>query len=74
MDSIIEIFKPDADSSLYLKPCPFCGGDEIFYSSYASASGVRWKVTCAHCMAGVDTGHAMVKHQARDRWNRRAND
>lgn len=71
MESIVEIFKPTADSGLSLKPCPFCGSNEIFYSSYASPSGIRWKVTCAHCMAGVDTGYAQVPSLVRDRWNKR---
>lgn len=56
-----------------LKPCPFCGGSEIYAEEYEHHPGaVRWRVFCAGCMAGVDTGTRQSMGQAVQDWNRRA--
>lgn len=56
-----------------LKPCPFCGGSEIYAEEYEHHPGaMRWRVFCAGCMAGVDTGTRQSMWQAVQDWNRRA--
>lgn len=56
-----------------LKPCPFCGGSEIYVEEYEHHPGaVRWRVFCAGCMAGIDTGTRQSMGQAVPDWNRRA--
>ena len=56
-----------------LKPCPFCGGSEIYAEEYEHHPGaVRWRVFCAGCMAGIDTGTRQSMGQAVQDWNRRA--
>lgn len=56
-----------------LKPCPFCGGSEIYAEEYEHHPGaMRWRVFCAGCMAGVDTGTRQSADAAVQDWNRRA--
>ena len=69
--NFIELFKPEKGSCLELKPCPFCGSDEIVYAKYNHAAGERWRVFCTHCMAGVDPGYAQTEHCVQKMWNRR---
>lgn len=72
MEDIIMIWKPEAGDNLDLKPCPFCGSEEIMYIQYNHIAGKRWRVQCAHCVAGIDPGYAQIRHVVRDMWNRRA--
>lgn len=56
-----------------LKPCPFCGGEEVYVEEYEHHPGaVRWRVLCAGCMAGIDTGTRQSAGDAVLDWNRRA--
>lgn len=56
-----------------LKPCPFCGSTEVYAEKYEHHPGaVRWRVFCAGCMAGIDTGTRQSMMQAVQDWNRRA--
>jgi len=56
-----------------LKPCPFCGGTEIFIEPDEVGSGGQWvspiHVGCAQCKAEQQ---ADDEASAIDAWNRRA--
>lgn len=52
-------------------PCPFCGGKEIVFEKYLRPAGVRWRIWCTSCLAGIDPGYAQDKHTALEMWNRR---
>ena len=53
--------------------CPFCGGSEIYAEEYEHRPGAtRWRVLCAGCMAGIDTGTRQSAGSAVQDWNRRA--
>lgn len=65
------ICKPNPESDLALKPCPFCGCDEVVYVQYEHAAGLRWKVFCPNCTASIDPGWAQSKTVVRDMWGRR---
>lgn len=55
-----------------LKPCPFCGSDEVVYEQYVHLNGQqRWRVFCCGCMAGVDTGRAQSQSAVAEIWNHR---
>jgi Lar family restriction alleviation protein len=58
-----------------LKPCPFCGGENIHVDEYEHEAGKRWRgrVVCLDCMAMVDSGWSQQKHLAIEMWNRRTN-
>lgn len=70
MDLNMEIVEPRSDDEL--KPCPFCGCNEIVYGKYQSAAGERWMVCCCGCMASIDPGYAQEQYQVQEKWNRRA--
>lgn len=57
-----------------LKPCPFCGGEDIYADGYDHAAGLRWRVLCLDCMGMVDPGTIQQKYRAIEAWNRRASD
>lgn len=57
-----------------LKPCPFCGGKNIYVDGYDHAAGKRWRVVCLDCMGMVDPGTIQQKYTAIDAWNHRASD
>lgn len=50
-----------------LKPCPFCGGEEIYGKSEASG---RVRAVCFDCLAS--TGWLAGADEAAAAWNRRA--
>lgn len=53
--------------------CPFCGSEEVYVEEYEHHPGaVRWRVLCAGCMAGIDTGTRQSAGAAVQDWNRRA--
>ena len=53
--------------------CPFCGSEEVYVEEYEHHPGaVRWRVLCAGCMAGIDTGTRQSAGVAVQDWNRRA--
>ena len=68
---VIQVWKPKPTDDLALKPCPFCGNEEVVYIQYEHASGSRWKVECSECMACIDPGYAQKRVRVRDLWNRR---
>ena len=67
-----QFIKPEPDSQYALKPCPFCGSDEVSYEEYYHVSGTRWRCVCLKCMAMVDPGYAQNRHVVQAMWNRRA--
>lgn len=67
------LYFPPAGSGLELKPCPFCGCSLVGYEQYNTVVGLRWRVVCFGCMAGIDTGCAMQKCDVAAAWNRRVN-
>ena len=72
-DDSIELFEPaPGNENTELKPCPFCGGTNVFYEKYGSPAGERWRCWCAECLAGIDPGTAQEMGAVRDMWNRRA--
>ncbi len=54
------------DSSLPLKPCPFCGSDKVYFVE----TGQKYGVVCFGCM--VSTESKNTKETAQKQWNRRA--
>ena len=57
-----------------LKPCPYCGGHNIYVDGYDHAAGKRWRVVCLDCMATVDDGTTQQKYRAIEQWNLRVPD
>ena len=55
-----------------LKPCPFCGCENIYIDGYKHGAGLRWRVMCLDCMGMVDPGTIQQKYRAIELWNRRA--
>lgn len=55
-----------------LKPCPFCGNKVIYYERYETEVGMRYRVLCGKCAAGIDNGYAQSTQVIRDIWNQRA--
>ena len=72
LDNVIEVIKPAAGSGNELKPCPFCGSEDIAFVQYEHAAGLRYKVCCFSCLAEIDPGYAQKPHVVADMWNRRA--
>lgn len=54
-----------------IKPCPFCGCEDIMFVQYEHIAGLRWKIVCFGCMTTIDPGWAQEKYQLIDMWNRR---
>lgn len=55
-----------------LRPCPFCGGEDVVVERYEHHEGAwRYRVICTDCMARVDSGLWQRRHQAVEAWNRR---
>lgn len=71
VEEIIQIWKPEPGSDLWLDPCPFCGHEEIFYVEYMHLVGPRWKAICGGCCATIDPGYARNRDVIRAMWNRR---
>lgn len=71
MEKTIKFMKPAAGSGNELKPCPFCGSENVFFEQYEHAVGPRWRVICGGCCASIDPGYAQDPHQVTDLWNRR---
>ena len=71
MEEVIKLFIPNEGSGNELKNCPFCGSDEVVFIQYKHTAGLRWKVFCCGCSAGVDPGWAQEPHQVATIWNRR---
>lgn len=72
MKNFTELFKPEKGTAFELKPCPFCGSEEVYYVKYNHAAGERWAVCCINCMAEIVPGYAQDKHCVQEMWNRRA--
>lgn len=73
MEEILSLYEPAPESELALKSCPFCGNTQILYEEYRHTAGVRWRVWCTACLAGIDNGYAQQKHQIQALWNKRTN-
>jgi hypothetical protein len=71
MENVVHVMKPAEGSGNELLPCPFCGCDEIVFEQYEREVGLRWKVVCCGCMAGIDPGYAQHPHNVAALWNRR---
>lgn len=58
-----------------LKPCPFCGSEEIrsFSSPRFGVAIVyeQWEVRCDECGAKINR---LIRKDAEEAWNRRVND
>ncbi len=56
-----------------IKPCPFCGEtEEIAVEEYEHGAGLRWRIFCCNCMAGIDRGYDQSPYPLIDLWNTRA--
>lgn len=53
-----------------LKPCPFCGGDNVEIRT--DDNGISWYIFCNDC--GLIAGYSMTKVDLAKIWNRRAKD
>lgn len=71
MEELISMFKPEEGSGNELKSCPFCGSDEVVFVQYKHAAGLRWRVFCCGCSAGIDPGFAQDPNRVADIWNKR---
>lgn len=71
INDTIEIYEPNPNSDLSLKPCPFCGSSHVVYEKYLHSVGERWRVWCAECLGGVDPGYAQHRATVREIWNHR---
>lgn len=71
IENVEQIYKPEPDGDLALKPCPFCGHKEIMYIQYKHTAGLRWMVLCGGCMASIDPGWAQNRHRVCELWNKR---
>ena len=69
----LETWVPKNGDDLELKPCPFCGNENIIYIKYRCAAGERYKVTCGECVATIDPGYAQQRSIVQKMWNRRVN-
>lgn len=67
-----DIARPSRDFSV--KPCPFCGGDNIFYWQFKHGPGLRWRIVCHDCIAMIDPGWTQERGELAYRWNKRANE
>jgi Lar family restriction alleviation protein len=54
-----------------LKPCPFCGGEDICIARNYEG---QWRIVCANCVAIVWAGDTRNEVSVRDAWNRRVSD
>ena len=70
VDCMTDIRKPGGD--FVVKPCPFCGSDNIIYWQYRHAAGLRWRIVCLHCLAMIDPGWVQQYGYLADMWNARA--
>lgn len=61
-------------SEIKLKPCPFCGCEEIYLEEYDTVVGKRWRVFCTNCMAGIDTGCDQSWGKPVEAWNKRVSE
>lgn len=57
-----------------VKPCPFCGGSNLFEESYENGIGWRYRIICGDCYATVDDGTLRSIEDAVEAWNRRSID
>lgn len=71
MENVVNIVRPEKESELELKPCPFCGSNEIVYMQYEHTAGLRWQVFCCGCAASIDPGYAQSMHVVKEMWNKR---
>ena len=55
-----------------VKPCPFCGGTEIYHERYETEVGDRWRIICVCCMAMIDKGWIQQKADNITAWNMRS--
>lgn len=54
-----------------VKPCPFCGGKEIFVERYETVVGERYRILCAGCIAMIDPGWVQHPNLVKEMWNKR---
>jgi Lar family restriction alleviation protein len=59
--------KKKGEQAMMLKPCPFCGSDELMLSS--DLGETQWMIRCSHC--NVRTSCFSDKNDAAEIWNRR---
>lgn len=53
-------------------PCPFCGeSEEIAVEGYTTEAGLRWRIVCCNCMAGIDRGWDQSPYPPIELWNTR---
>lgn len=55
-----------------LKPCPFCGEEEIERDTEMCYGGMHYGVFCSNCGASTDLYTSVER--AEEAWNRRAED
>lgn len=64
------------NQTVALKPCPFCGGNNVDFKHYNVKNNDWWYVSCEDCEIALDPLYfnGQTKEQAIERWNRRANE
>ena len=53
------------------KPCPFCGSKEIYIEYYKTNVGMRYRILCGNCCAGIFNNISQSQHSIKEAWNRR---
>ena len=71
MENVVHVIKPAYGSGNELKPCPFCGSDDVVFMQYEREVGLRWMVICCGCTACIAPGSAQEPHSVASLWNRR---
>ena len=57
-----------------LKPCPFCGGENLIQGNVEYSFGTDIFIRCADCSGKMQLCAEYGKTQLIKAWNRRAND
>lgn len=68
-------------ADMELKPCPFCGSDNIqiafhgyIRKDFVRGTGIWYKCVCSDCCAEIDPGDNVTIREAVNTWNRRVQD
>lgn len=60
------------EKDIFIAPCPFCGEkEEIYIEEYEHQAGIRYRILCTACMAGIDRGYDQTGRPLVDVWNKR---
>ena len=55
-----------------VKPCPFCGSDDLYFEGNFGTIPITWEVACNTCRTFGPVRMSQDKITAIKRWNKRA--